>query len=574
MRTSSIAAGIAALALAVLRCAGGMAPAPADGGAPVTDGGSPDGGDGGPGGTPARVLAIVRSGSGSVQSVPPGIDCGSTCSFLFADGLAVSLSAAPASGWKFAGWAGACGGILGCAVTLTADTTVWATFEPAVPPPGHHFLSVARAGKGTGRVTSSPAGIDCGSSCGAPFDAGAIVSLTAIADTGSTFSHWSGSCERPGGCLVSCDGPGGCLVSMESDRSISASFDLLPPPDDCAGLRPNDPGPAAQGFQATTTGFASCRPGFVAGSGTLALPTEDPDPAIGTTLHFIRATAETTAGGGHIDLTEQVDGFIAQYLTGAGQYWLSAFDSSGGLFATTQPNNTSGMLLDPMGGAVAVQAGPSGRFLQAYDAQLNPRWSSPLPLPAASAPLRVDRAGNTLVLWNDVYGPGSIAAFWVDHAGLQGPQFELIGPGPGPGPTATPIAAERAGSGLFLATGGLWTTQLDTLSITPVRAPPWLAARPVREMHMVHNGSGYAILPPNPGDEGPCAQAIEVVAPSGKSCGTSLFQAADRACQPLGIRVGYDGTVVQQLPSAAEKRCADSLTQCTCTWHWWPTFFH
>jgi Divergent InlB B-repeat domain len=579
MRTSSIAASIAALALAVLRCGVGQAPAPADGGGSVRDGGSggADGGDGGPAGTPPNVLAIVRSGSGSVRSVPPGIDCGATCSFLFATGLSVALSATPAPGWKFAGWAGACGSTASCEVTLTADTTVWATFEPAVPPPGNHFLSVARAGKGTGRVTSSPPGIDCGSSCGAPFDAGAIVSLSAIPDAGSKFSGWNGSC----------DGMAGCSVSMASDRSVSASFDLLPPPDDCAELRPADPGPPPQNslqLFSKSTGVESCRPGFVSGAGTLALPTEDPDPAQGTTLHFVRATGETstTPGGAHIDLTEQADGFIAQYFAASGRSWLSGFDSSGGLFATTQPPNTSGMLLDPMGGVVALQAGSPSLFLQSYDAQLHLRWSVPLPpssgsLPPGSGPLRVDRAGNTLVLWDGTpfYGSGSIAAFWVDHGGGQGPVFQLIGPGPGPGATATPIAAERVGSGLFLATGGLWTMQLDSLSTAPTPAPAWLAARPVSEMHMVHAGRGYAVLPPDPGDDGPCAQAIEVIAPSGKSCGSSLFRAADGGhCKPLGIRVGYDGTVVQQLPSAIEQRCGDGITQCTCSWHWWPRFFH
>jgi hypothetical protein len=518
---------------------------------------------------PPHVLAIVRSGAGSVVSVPAGIDCGATCSFLFAKGVAISLTAAPSSGWKFAGWAGACGGVSGCMVILTGDTTVWATFEPAAPAPGHHFLSVARAGKGTGRVTSSPAGIDCGTSCGALFDEGAIVSLSAIPDSGSKFSSWSGACT----------GVGGCSVSMAADRSISATFDLPPPPDDCSELRPPDPGPAPRSslqLLSKSTGAESCRSGFVAGSGTLALPTEDSDPGSGTTLHFVRSTGETlgTASGGRIDLTEQLDGFVAQYFAGGGQYWLSAFDSSGRPFATTPPPNTSGMLEDPAGGVVAVQSGWPFMFLRAYDAQLHLRWS--LPLPTSAWPLRVDRAGNTLVLRDGTtpYGSGSVAAFWVDHDGRQGPVFQLIGPGPVP--AARPTATVRVESGLFLATGSIWTMQLDSLSTTPAPAPAWLAARPVREMHMVHGGRGYAVLPPNPGDEGPCAQAIEVIAPSGRSCGTSLFRATEGgACKPLGIRVGYDGTVVQQLPSGEERRCpGDSPTQCSCSWHWWPGFFH
>jgi hypothetical protein len=513
------------------------------------------------------MLTVVRSGAGSVRSVPAGIDCGATCSFLFAKGVAISLTATPSAGWKFAGWAGACGGVYGCAVALTGDITVWATFEPAAPAPGHHFLSVARAGKGTGRLTSSPAGIDCGTSCGAVFEEGALVSLSAIPDPGSRFSSWSGVCT----------GVGDCSVSMTSDRSVSATFDLPPPPDDCTGLRPLDPGPAPQTsvqLLSKATGAETCRPGFVAGSGTLALPTEDSDPGSGTTLHFVRPTggALGTASGGRIDVTEQLDGFIAQYLAGGGQSWLRAFDSSGRSFATTPPPNISGMLEDPAGGVVAVQSGSPSLFLRAYDAQLQPRWS--LPLPATAWPLQVDRAGNTLVLRDGtaLYGSGSIAAFWVDHSGAQGPVFQLIGPGPVR--AARPAATVRVESGLFLATGKIWTMQIDSLSTAPSPAPAWLASRPVREMHMVHGGRGYAILPPNPGDEGPCVQAIEVIAPSGRSCGSSLFRVAEGACKPLGIRVGYDGTVVQQLPSSAEVRCpGDSPMQCSCTWHWWPGFF-
>jgi DNA-binding beta-propeller fold protein YncE len=52
-------------------------------------------------------------------------------------------------------------------------------------------------GGGTGRVTSSPAGIDCGNICSASFDYGVSVDLTATKeDVGSPsrFSYWGGDC--------------------------------------------------------------------------------------------------------------------------------------------------------------------------------------------------------------------------------------------------------------------------------------------------------------------------------------------------------------------------------------------
>ncbi|GAC1539140.1 MAG: hypothetical protein NVS2B9_06030 [Myxococcales bacterium] len=408
-----------------------------------------------------------------------------------------------------------------------------------------------------------------------------MVSLSAIPDAGSKFSGWTGACL----------GTAGCSISMAVDRTVSATFDLLPPPDECNGLHPPDPGAAPySAFQwfSRAGSQESCRAGYVAGSGTLAFPKDDPTPGIGTTVLFTKPTGEMAGAlsGFATDFTEQLDGFVVQRSsTPGGASFLSSLDSVGRERANTSPPSTAGMLEDPTGGVVAVQtttppppvppapAAPPSQVLQAFDAQLRLRWS--LPLPANATPLRVDRTGNTLVLWDGapLYGNGSIAAFWVDHGGTQGPVFDLVGPGPVPAATVT--AAVRVDSGLFLSTGGLWTLQLDSLATTPGPAPAWLAARPVRDMHMVHNGRGYAILPPNPGDTGPCAQEIEIVAPSGKSCGLSVFRAAGGACRPLGIRVGYDGTVVQQLPSSAEKRCPEGGTQqCTCTWHWWPNFFH
>jgi uncharacterized delta-60 repeat protein len=74
-------------------------------------------------------------------------------------------------------------------------------------------LAVTKAGTGAGTVTSSPAGIACGSSCSSPFTA-VPVTLSASAAAGSTFAGWSGACS----------GTGTCQVTMDSDKSVSATF--------------------------------------------------------------------------------------------------------------------------------------------------------------------------------------------------------------------------------------------------------------------------------------------------------------------------------------------------------------
>ncbi len=169
-----------------------------------------------------HTLAVSKSGTGggSVASSPAGIDCGSTCSAHFDEGAPVILTATPAADSTFTGWSGGgCSGTGTCTVTMDADKTVTATFNPTPPPT--HSLTVAKSGAGSGSVTSSPAGIDCGSSCSHSFTAGISVTLSATPNSGSTFAGWSG-----GGC----SGTGTCTVTMNSDQSVAAAFNDATPP--------------------------------------------------------------------------------------------------------------------------------------------------------------------------------------------------------------------------------------------------------------------------------------------------------------------------------------------------------
>jgi PKD repeat protein len=79
---------------------------------------------------------------------------------------------------------------------------------------GPFGLTVSSQGSGSGRVGSTPVGIDCGDSCASGFFAGTVVTLTATPDAGSLFSGWSGDCS----------GTGGCQVTMDQARSVTATF--------------------------------------------------------------------------------------------------------------------------------------------------------------------------------------------------------------------------------------------------------------------------------------------------------------------------------------------------------------
>lgn len=80
-----------------------------------------------------------------------------------------------------------------------------------------YALSVSKIGTGSGTVTSSPPGIDCGATCSASFNYNASVTLSATAATGSTFTGWSGS---------GCSGTGTCTVTMDSVKAVTADFPL------------------------------------------------------------------------------------------------------------------------------------------------------------------------------------------------------------------------------------------------------------------------------------------------------------------------------------------------------------
>lgn len=95
-------------------------------------------------------LTVAKSGAGSgtVTSVPAGIDCGADCSEGFAPGTAVTLYANPAVGSAFTGWSGACTGTGVCQLTVSGATQVTATFANYVPStydvqPLNYFMGVS-----------------------------------------------------------------------------------------------------------------------------------------------------------------------------------------------------------------------------------------------------------------------------------------------------------------------------------------------------------------------------------------------------------------------------------------------
>ncbi|WP_157995065.1 cellulase family glycosylhydrolase [Peristeroidobacter soli] len=165
-------------------------------------------------GTPVNYALTVTkagAGSGTVTSTPSGINCGATCSASYSTGTSVTLTATAASGSTFSGWSGACSGTSACTVSMTVARAVTATFSSTATT---FPLAVTKAGTGSGTVTASPSGINCGSTCTANYASGTSVTLTAAAASGSAFAGWSGACT----------GTSTCTLSMTAARNVTATF--------------------------------------------------------------------------------------------------------------------------------------------------------------------------------------------------------------------------------------------------------------------------------------------------------------------------------------------------------------
>ncbi len=80
----------------------------------------------------SHLLSVSMVGSGTVTSNPDGINCGRTCSASFNSGSNVTLTATPASGSTFAGWAGDCTGEGACILSMSGAKGVTARFAAAL----------------------------------------------------------------------------------------------------------------------------------------------------------------------------------------------------------------------------------------------------------------------------------------------------------------------------------------------------------------------------------------------------------------------------------------------------------
>ncbi|AKG53672.1 hypothetical protein DGWBC_1011 [Dehalogenimonas sp. WBC-2] len=169
--------------------------------------------------TPQIYTLTVTSGTGGLVMTP------GEGQFEYSAGTAVTLTAAMAAGYEFAGWTGDV--IDAQSVTTTvimdSDKSITANFITAVV---NRTLTVS---SGTGGAVTIP-----GEGSFAYQD-GAVVNLTAVPASGYQFTSWSGDVANTGVATTT--------ITMSGNKSVTAAFTAVttttqPPPDDGEGIDP------------------------------------------------------------------------------------------------------------------------------------------------------------------------------------------------------------------------------------------------------------------------------------------------------------------------------------------------
>ena len=217
------------------------------------------------------VGPLTGSGSGTVQSLPAGINCRVTaasatgaCAFNFPADAQVVLTSTPDAGQIFGAWGGAC---LGSAVGTTCSLTMSQARTTSAQFIAQRRLTVnASTTDGRGRITG-PFGLDCridgtttSGSCVADVADGTSLTLTSIADSATaqqvaqSFGQWGGACATASGSV--------CTVVVTANTTVNAGF---------LGGRPLTVSvTGAGGGTVTATNGVACTASNGAGTGTCA----------------------------------------------------------------------------------------------------------------------------------------------------------------------------------------------------------------------------------------------------------------------------------------------------------------
>ncbi|WP_342039365.1 InlB B-repeat-containing protein [Pontibacter indicus] len=152
---------------------------------------------------PTFTLTIAESSNGSITQDPAPDQTGK-----YREGTMVTLTAEPASGYRFTGWAGDVTGVeLTTTITMDADKHASATFELILPT--MYKLTLTQPENGS--ISLEPSADT--------YEAGSVVTLTATAASGFRFAGWTGDASGTANPLQ---------LTMNADKAVSATFEAIP----------------------------------------------------------------------------------------------------------------------------------------------------------------------------------------------------------------------------------------------------------------------------------------------------------------------------------------------------------
>jgi hypothetical protein len=150
------------------------------------------------------TVGVSPAGSGTVEADPPP-----NCTSDYVEGTVVTLTAAANTGYNFDNWTGAVSSTDNpLQLTINTDKDLTAHFTEIVQI--CYALTVTAEPLDGGYVQANPV-----PNCEDDYLAGTVVTLTAVAHTGYSFSHWNGD-------ISGIDNP--YPVTMDASMSIEAYF--------------------------------------------------------------------------------------------------------------------------------------------------------------------------------------------------------------------------------------------------------------------------------------------------------------------------------------------------------------
>lgn len=194
-------------------------------------------------------------------------------------------------------------------------------------------LEVSKLGTGSGTVTSSPTGINCGGACRTYFDGDTVVTLTATPNAFSDFAGWSGDPDCSDG-VVTLSAATGCVATFngncgagneDCDDGDECTADSCPADDHCENAgTPRDPMTclAADGARlqiTNSTDPAADKMSWQWSKGEAFAQVDLGDPSLDTRYTF--CVYDTTGGVGSLATSLSIPGASAGWKSKGSKGW-------------------------------------------------------------------------------------------------------------------------------------------------------------------------------------------------------------------------------------------------------------